>query len=367
MNRLPLYLAILLSLAWPGAASAQVPLKGYFIAFSDCEANKKKDSDNPGSVRLEVLRAYAMLGRNSTPGTHYQVRVPGAPETEARWVPMNCGAYAPQESLVLAGKPSPGGDGGGSGGGSGGSGGDDGGGLAPDSIEFVLAASWEPAFCASSAGRNKPECKSLTADRFDATHFALHGLWPDDLDDKAIFPCYCARGAPRSCSGSLSSDASIDLSQAVLYQLSVVMPGVQSGLHLHEWPKHGSCYEEDKSGEDKGATPDEYFAEVLALMEQLNASPAQALFAENIGEMLKRDAIEAAFDQAFGAGASDRLTIRCSGSGADRNIAELWINLKGDVRPESDLATLILAAPPTSTSTNTASCGGGRVVKVTGN
>jgi ribonuclease T2 len=344
-----------------GLAEAQVPLDGYFIALSNCEANKKKDSDNPGNVRLEPMRAYAMLGRNATPGTHYQVRVPAAPETEARWVPMSCGAYAPRDSLVIAGGASP------PGGGTGGGGTGGGPGLAPDSIELVLAASWEPAFCASSAGNNKPECTSLTADRFDATHFALHGLWPDDLDDKAIFPCYCDRGPPVGCGGSQARDTSIALSDEVLAKLTVAMPGVQSGLHLHEWPKHGSCYEDDKSGADQGADPDEYFAEVLALMEQLNASPVQALFAGNIGGTLTREQIGAAFDQAFGAGASDRLLIRCSGRGSNRNISELWIGLKGDVTAESDLASLILAAPPTSNSTNNESCASGRVVEVTAN
>ena len=71
-----------------GASAQQVSLDGFLIALFDCEANKKKDSDNPGNVRLEVMHAYAMIGRNTTPGTHYQVKVPGAPETEARWVPM---------------------------------------------------------------------------------------------------------------------------------------------------------------------------------------------------------------------------------------------------------------------------------------
>jgi ribonuclease T2 len=84
--------------------------------------------------------------------------------------------------------------------------------------------------------------------------------------------------------------------------LEVVMPGVQSGLHLHECPKHGSCYEDDKTGADAGATPDEYFAETLALMKQLNESAVQALFADHLGEVLSRAQIEAAFDQAFGAG-----------------------------------------------------------------
>ena len=86
-----------------GASAQQVNLQGYLIALSACEANKKRDSDNPGNVRLEVMHAYKMIARNTTPGTHYQVKVPGAPETEARWVGMSCGAFAPQDKLVLGG------------------------------------------------------------------------------------------------------------------------------------------------------------------------------------------------------------------------------------------------------------------------
>jgi ribonuclease T2 len=233
-------------------------------------------------------------------------------------------------------------------------------GLAPNSIENVLAVSWEPSFCITADGSGRPECRTLTADRFDATHFTLHGLWPDDLDDTDIFPCYCDRGAPRSCRGSLRREARIEISQGVLDDLSVVMPGVMSGLHLHEWTKHGSCYEDDKSGADAGADPDEYFADSIALMAQLNDSPVRTLFAENLGETLTRGEIEAAFDEAFGAGAGERVLIRCNSG----NISALWINLEGDITPESDLAGLILAAPPASASTGTRGCGGGRVVEV---
>ena len=40
----------------------------------------------------------------------------------------------------------------------------------------LLAASWQPAFCEARADR--PECATQTASRHDASHFSLHGLWP---------------------------------------------------------------------------------------------------------------------------------------------------------------------------------------------
>lgn len=332
------------------AAAQQVNLDGYFIARQDCEANRRKDSDNPGNVRLEPMRAYEVIARNTTPGTHYLVKVPGAPESESRWVAMSCGAFAPQDALVLPG--------GGSGGGTSSAT------LTPDSIEYVLAASWQPGFCATSAGQNKDECRSQTADRFDATNFAIHGLWPDDLDDKQIFPCYCDRGAPVSCRGSQDRDTEIDLSDAVLNKLKVAMPGVQSGLQLHEWPKHGACYEDDKTGSDSGADPDEYFSEIMALLDALNGSAVQGLFEAKLGEVIRREDIEAAFDRAFGGGAGDRVLVRCSRVNGENVITELWIGLKGDIGSAPDFTALIQAAPETEISSNDRSCNSGRVVKV---
>jgi ribonuclease T2 len=360
MNRL-LCLAAVIVAVTAGPSAAQVPLRGYFIALSDCAANKKKDSDNPGNVHLEVLRAYEMLGRNTTPGTHYQVKVPGAPVTEQRWVPMGCGAYAPQDSLVLADggdtQPRPD-DGDGSGGG--------GSGLKPDSIELVLAASWEPAFCATGAGQGKIECETQTRDRPDATQFSIHGLWPDDLEDARHFPCYCDRGGAQGCN-SQPPDAAIDLSAAVRDELLVLMPGAHSGLELHEWPKHGSCYEDDESGADNNADPDEYFTETMMLVRALNDSAVKDLFVDHIGATLTRDQIEASLDQAFGAGAGARVFVDCQSADGDRMITELRINLQGDVSEPVDLASLILAAPPVSVSGTETGCESGRVVEVTAN
>ena len=42
---------------------------------------------------------------------------------------------------------------------------------------YVLSLSWEPGFCAGHG--DKPECAAETATGFDASHFTLHGLWPD--------------------------------------------------------------------------------------------------------------------------------------------------------------------------------------------
>ena len=327
------------------ARAEQVAVTGHFVPTQSCEATKRKDGDNPGNVRVEIGRSYAAIARNDTPGTHYQIQVPGAPVTEARWVPMGCGTLA-AEAMPPAG------------------------GVAPppplvavDSLEAVLAVTWEPAFCTTKGGRGKPECRSLSASRFDATHFSLHGLWPDDLDDSAAFPCYCDGGAPIDCSESRATDDGITLSGQLLDRLKPAMPGIHSGLERHEWAKHGSCYRQDKTGSDAGATPDDYFTAALAALDALNASGVQRLFASRLGERLARDEIESAFDTAFGAGAGKRVQVRCTRVEGENLITELWINLKGDIGHPADLGRLIQAAPPTSLSSKDRGCAGGRVLR----
>ncbi len=80
------------------------------------------------------------------------------------------------------------------------------------------------------------------------------------------------------------------------------MPGTQSALERHEWIKHGTCTK---------MSADDYFATAIHLMGDLNASAVRDLFAANVGKTLKADAIKAAFDKSFGAGASDRVKMSC--------------------------------------------------------
>ena len=42
--------------------------------------------------------------------------------------------------------------------------------------KHVFAVAWQPGFCETQPDRR--ECRNQQQDRFDASHFALHGLWP---------------------------------------------------------------------------------------------------------------------------------------------------------------------------------------------
>lgn len=139
------------------------------------------------------------------------------------------------------------------------------------------------------------------------------------------------------------------------------MPGFASGLHLHEWTKHGTCYEDDQT-EDKGANPDEYYGDTMALLEQLNNSEVRTLFEANIGNVLTLEQVQQAFQEAFGDGAGERFNMVCN----QGNITELWINLTGHIRPDSNLGELILASPTRDESSSKTPCARGLVVRVEG-
>jgi len=234
--------------------------------------------------------------------------------------------------------------------------------LADDSIELVLAASWQPGFCATEAGRNKRECESLTSGQPQASRFSLHGLWPDDLDDAEIFPCNCDSGPPTDCRESRKGGAP-DISAPVMERLRAAMPGVESGLHRHEWVKHGACYEDDLTSFDRGADPDEYFSEAIALLDVLNTSPVRRLFTDNLGGRLTRAEIRDAFDAAFGQGAGARARLVCSRVGGENVITEIRVNLAAGVTARPDLGALIQAAPTVETSGGGAGCSGGMVLR----
>ena len=197
---------------------------------------------------------------------------------------------------------------------------------------LILAASWQPAFCETA--RNKPECTSMGKNRFDASHFSLHGLWPRDE--------YCG---VRSSIEQLDRDGRwqqlppVELPADLQKSLAEVMPGTRSQLERHEWIKHGTCYGTDEAS---------YYAASLALMRQLNASKVRDLFADNVGKRLTQAQIRSAFDDSFGSGAGQRVRIACEDDGSRRIISELTIGLFGTVSDNTRIATLMRAARPTS-------------------
>ena len=200
---------------------------------------------------------------------------------------------------------------------------------------YVLAISWQPAFC---EGRSRlPECRAQTAGGYDATHFTLHGLWPQP---RSRAYCGVSQDAIDLDKKRRWRDLPMDrISQPVWQRLQQVMPGTRSGLHKHEWIKHGTCA--GTSGVD------EYFSDALDVVDAINASAVQALFASRIDREVSGDEIRAAFDKSFGRGAGDRVRISCKNDNGRRLIVELTIGLSGDISRDSNVADLIAASSST--------------------
>jgi ribonuclease T2 len=302
-----------------GPAWAFEPMEGCFVATAACPAVPSiRTTSNPGGIVTEVDRAYELLGANrAAEPSHLQIRIVAA-DPRDRWVAVGCGDVVAVCDLPDAPRPPP---------------------EKSASSGYVLAASWQPAFC--QVHRSKTECRAQTQARFDGAHLTLHGLWPQPRDN-----VYCGVSHMQRADGEAGRWSNLpqpELTEETRAALDVVMPGTQSSLERHEWIKHGTCYSD---------TAEEYFVESLQLMNQLNASPVRVLFAERIGELVTADQLRAAFDQAFGAGAGDRVEIACSAG----LITEIRIHLDGAITGTTRLAELIAAAAPVG-----AGCTRGRI------
>ncbi len=305
--------ALLLALA--GSASAQVAMHGNFDATKACPALQSiKKGTNPGNMAVAAGKSYKLLGKNKDQASHYWIEVPGASPLQ-RWVALECGTA--NGAVADGGTVDP----------------PDTGGAVPF---YVLAMSWQPAFCEGLP--DKVECVSQTAERFDGTHLTLHGLWPQPRNNQ-----FCG-GVPPDDIAASEGHRWQDLPELVLAPetkaaLDTVMPGTQSLLERHEWTKHGTCY--------PVRVADTYFKDAMRVMAAINTSPVQVLLAAHIGQTVEAADIRAAFDQGFGAGAGERLRIACKNDGNRRLIVEMTLGLKGDIPAGTPVAALIAASPPT--------------------
>lgn len=71
------------------------------------------------------------------------------------------------------------------------------GGYPPNDFDlYCLAQTWAPQFCCGSAGSGEDQCKNID-NSWGATHFTLHGLWPQFAEAREIggreyrWPQYC--------------------------------------------------------------------------------------------------------------------------------------------------------------------------------
>lgn len=304
-----LFLFILISLGFSHAAQAQVQLSGYFVADKACPAYQSiRKQSNPGNISLTTGKSYEVIAKNADKATHYLIKMEAQPNQ--RWVAIECG------QLSTAGEAAD---------------------KKAAQAHYVLAVSWQPAFCELRS--KTKECKSQTENRFDASHFTLHGLWPQPRSN-----AYCNVDAKLK---GLDKDKqwhklpALKLNTETRQALEKVMPGTQSYLHRHEWIKHGTCY--------NNHSEDSYYQHSLKLMDMLNKSAVRTVFADNIGKEISAEQIIAAFDKAFGDNAGTKIKIACKQDDKRRLITEITIGLKGDLA-KADMKTAMAAAPKANNS-----------------
>jgi ribonuclease T2 len=302
-------------------AQASVPLSGTLQADKDCEAfvSKKKKS-NPDNAKLEPGDSYVIFEANRiNEPDWYRVRVADATPPE-RWVEADCGRLTSSSTPAVP---------------------DEGGGrpLEPDDRSlcstaglqdsFVLALSWQPAFCESHRG--KTECSASFPATFQAAgNFTLHGLWPNrEACGINYGNCEHVRTQREFC-----AYPAVELDPEVAKQLGQVMPGTASCLERHEWFKHGTCQVE--------WTASQYYEVAMDLLRQFNDSGMRQYMAQNMGRRVSTADFLAKVDSALGEGASQRLQLGCSGG----MLTDVFIALPAELEPGANLAELIQLTPP---------------------
>jgi ribonuclease T2 len=307
---------LFLGLAHSVPGLAFEPVAGDFLAKQACPATASIKRAKPDDAKVQEGSVYSAIGLNKPNGDYVQVRVPGA-QPEQRWVRLDCGEL---RSSAIGESPGPSRSGSAAA-------------STGDNRKYLLAISWQPAFCESKP--DKTECRTETAARFDADHFTLHGLWPQPERN-----AYCGVSARDRAVDERHDWEALpepDISPATRGILDVAMPGTVSNLQRHEWTRHGTCF---------GTSADAYFRTALGLLDQINRSKLREFMAGHIGDTVTAYQLKAEFERSFGPGAGAALSVRCSGNGQRRMVSEIRISLKGALSETEPLSKALDASVP---------------------
>jgi ribonuclease T2 len=202
---------------------------------------------------------------------------------------------------------------------------------------YTLAISWQPAFCETKP--NKLECQTSTPGRFDATHFTLHGLWPEGS-------AYC--GVSRTdktydTSNRWNKLPEVNLNNPTRAMLNRDMPGTASYLERHEWIKHGTC---------SGYSQQDYFAGALSLLNGVHATNLQAAIVKNIGKTINVDDLYTAAEQDYGNVANSSIEFICSNLNSKQYLSEVRYHLNLPANLPQRIVPANLTDPVTPASSN---------------
>ena len=145
---------------------------------------------------------------------------------------------------------------------------------------YLLAMSVHAAFCADGH-QHSAECRVR-----GQWPLVIHGLWPENLEPRTY---------PHDCPAP-----PLRLDPMLEQRLQEYMPGMQAGLHEHEWREHGGC---------SGLDADAYFSSALELARTVDAALAARLTTLASGETTPAE-VRASADM-FRPGIGATLTFHC--------------------------------------------------------
>jgi len=174
--------------------------------------------------------------------------------------------------------------------------------VAGQADSYVLALSWQPAFCKTVNNKSgKPECDVKDPNAYQAKNFTLHGLWPN-RNQCGINYGFC--GPVHQAVQPFTNYPQVSMDNSVRQSLGEVMPSVTFGsaLERHEWYKHGTCSQ---------LPADAYFSTAQNLVRQFNSSGVSDFMAANLGKSVAVSDFLAVIDQGLGQGTSSHAHLTC--------------------------------------------------------
>ena len=299
--------------SWNTPLLASEKLSGTLTVTKACQAfHSIRKQRNP--IDLVVGDQYSVVAKNKVAASHYQIKVNG--DSRAQWVAVECGDLVLSDgSKATSSKQL--------------------------SKEYLLALSWQPGFCYTHT--KKKECRSASNRDYSASHFSLHGLWPQPRANAYCDVSRKTKSIDRRGRWDLLKP--LVLSETTKQSLQKLMSGYTSLLQRHEWIKHGTCY---------GTNEEQYYVDSLQLTKAVNDTALDELFTRYRGKQLPLKEIQKTLAADLGQSAAKKVALRC---GRKNQITEIWIGLAGDV-PTTPLKTLMESG--TAPSSN---CQAGKVTR----
>lgn len=293
---------------------------GTFSAQQSCPAYVSKNkSTNPDNQKILAGNTYDIIEIiHPDHPSWYRIILPSANPKE-RWVSAGCGhAQIASTSETEPGTPT------------GESSNTNSCNIAGQADGYVLALSWQPAFCETKP--QKPECKITNPHVYQARHFSLHGLWPNKQKCGTHY-AFC--GEVKGQKNNFCDYPAIQLDSASQTALAEVMSSVTAGscLERHEWHKHGTCQSKWSS--------EEYFDLSVDLTRQFNDSGMAYFMNRRIGQQVRTEDFLNRMTAVLGSASRDRIKLKCD----QGLLVEIQLSLIANLNPRTDLEQLIANAP----------------------